>query len=377
MCGLGNVRAFTLVELLVVIAIIGILIALLLPAVQAAREAARRMQCTNNLKQLALAAHNFHDAHNFFPEAGWAQSSVTAINKLTSPDRFGVNRWGYVPELMPYFEQMSMAELVQQAKEFQPSGLAPWTNTFNPGSGNVELVAATIKALICPSDGEAASNTPSGKINYRGCRGDVRVGTHDNRDATMMRGMFGMGKTPDNDGGKKITLATCADGTSNTIYLAEVATTPPGGTQKVIGGIAYEITNAGDFVPNDCLIAKVGSMLKDPYHQRANDGLGNRWSDAETVFNYFYTILPPNAPSCGGSGEYPMVNNILVTASSYHTGGVNAARADGSASFVSETVSCGNRLAELPANQQNGGFSYWGIWGAMGSANGGESASID
>ncbi|MCL2118166.1 MAG: DUF1559 domain-containing protein [Planctomycetaceae bacterium] len=361
-----------------VIAIIGILIALLLPAVQAAREAARRMQCTNNLKQLTLAAHNFHSAHNYFPEAGWAQSSATAIQKLTSPDRFGVNRWGFVSELMPYFEQQQMADLVQQAKELQPNGLGPWTNTFNPGSGNVNLVATTINALICPSDGEAASNNPSGKLNYHGSRGDVRIGTHDDAEAGM-RGMFGMGITEDNRNGKKITLATCSDGTSNTIYLAEVATTPPGGTQKVIGGIAYEITNAGDFRPGECLVTKSGALFGPSvaYHQKPGDGLGNRWSDAETVFNYFYTILPPNAPSCGGSGDYPMVNNALITASGFHTGGVNVSRSDGSASFVSDTVNCGNNLDSIPANQRNGGNSYWGIWGAMGSANGSESVTID
>jgi len=267
---------------------------------------------------------------------------------------------------------------VQQAKELQPNGRAPWTNTFNPGGGTVSLVATTINALICPSDGEAASNNPAGKLSYHGSRGDVRVGTHDQLDANM-RGMFGMGISDDNRNGKKITLATCSDGTSNTIYLAEVATTPPGGTQKVIGGIAYEITNAGDFRPNECLVTKAGALFGPSvvYHQKANDGLGNRWSDAETVFNYFYTILPPNAPSCGGSGDYPMVNNVLITASSFHTGGVNASRADGSVAFVSETVNCGNNLATTPANQKNGGNSYWGVWGAMGSANGSESVSID
>lgn len=95
-------KAFTLVELLVVIAIIGILIALLLPAVQAAREASRRSQCSNNLKQLALAAHGHHDAHKFFPPMYYLHFPVGTVHPNGD--------WGNLVRLMPYYEQSSLLD---------------------------------------------------------------------------------------------------------------------------------------------------------------------------------------------------------------------------------------------------------------------------
>ena len=125
-----NRSAFTLVELLVVIAIIGILIALLLPAVQAAREAARRSQCTNNLKQLALAMHGHHDVYNYFPPQYYYVPNPAHVN----------GDWGGMVRLMPFYEQTAMFEVL------------------NPGNfvGDIPPVNATtqtpIGSLLCPSD---------------------------------------------------------------------------------------------------------------------------------------------------------------------------------------------------------------------------------
>jgi prepilin-type N-terminal cleavage/methylation domain-containing protein len=127
-------RGFTLVELLVVIAIIGVLVALLLPAVQAAREAARRMSCGNNLKQLALAVHNYHDTHNFFPP-----------EMMTNPG------WGWGAFILPYIEQ---ANLYQQLNPGAVTALPPAPTLF----GGVPLLQRPVKTFRCPSDAGPATN---------------------------------------------------------------------------------------------------------------------------------------------------------------------------------------------------------------------------
>jgi prepilin-type N-terminal cleavage/methylation domain-containing protein len=137
-------HAFTLVELLVVIAIIGVLVALLLPAVQAAREAARRMSCSNNLKQLALAAHNFHDVYNRFPpgfcgpkpHAGYAAAN------------HGQNTWlGAIAYIAPYMEQKNAADLIQVTLDQQRLVGPAWSDN----SSTFAASQASVKSMLCPS----------------------------------------------------------------------------------------------------------------------------------------------------------------------------------------------------------------------------------
>ena len=160
-------RAFTLIELLVVIAIIAILIALLLPAVQQAREAARRTQCRNNLKQLGLALHNYHDTFKLFPYSTLADASATTntgapVNIIASkyPQMQGLNKRGWV-DVLPYFDQ---APLYNQANHTGAFG------SYNPGgvsmagdpqtNGNARIVSQVLPAFICPTD--------DGDQQYRG-----------------------------------------------------------------------------------------------------------------------------------------------------------------------------------------------------------------
>src|SRR6476620_6205189 len=142
-------RGFTLVELLVVIAIIGVLVALLLPAVQSAREAARRSQCTNNIRQVAIALHNFHDTNNTVPPCA---SDTPIAGTPTAPGGFGTG-WGFIPRLLPYIEQKPLYDIIA-ANNFM-------TNTC---CNSMALIHnAKIGNLTCPSD-----PLGSGKADNRG-----------------------------------------------------------------------------------------------------------------------------------------------------------------------------------------------------------------
>ena len=155
--------AFTLIELLVVIAIIAILIALLLPAVQQAREAARRTQCRNNLHQLGIAVHNYHDVFNCV---------VPCSGRNGGPG--GRRQSGFV-QLLPYFDQAPLYNMISRggtaasvngSRNYDGFSWVPWDN-------NHRAVRAMIPMLMCPSDGDTQEQRPRGKCNYMFSRGDT------------------------------------------------------------------------------------------------------------------------------------------------------------------------------------------------------------
>lgn len=229
---LARCKGFTLVELLVVIAIIGILIALLLPAVQAAREAARRSQCTNNLKQLSLGLHNYHDTHKVFASG---TITVAAAASGTQGDQ-GVASWGWGALILPYIEQSSMSEL-----------LAVGTLRLNDyvagtASTGVSLTdpRLALNVFMCPSDTgpnvcdstrftrmasnpyALSSTLRAPKANYMAAFGHNRLRTwSDGKYAVVATGGFkysggGAGLQPTG-------MRDIVDGTSNTIMLGERA----------------------------------------------------------------------------------------------------------------------------------------------------------
>ncbi|MDR3197447.1 MAG: DUF1559 domain-containing protein [Planctomycetaceae bacterium] len=391
LCLSGNFRSkvrrnryrngFTLVELLVVIAIIGVLIALLLPAVQAAREAARRMQCTNHQRQIGIAVHNFHNVHNRIPNA---------INDpLVPPARISVGiGLSYLVWLLPFVEASAQYDIMWQYLNGTAS---------TPAShGCIELSQSSPAIFKCPSDAAATiirreSSYIFAATSYHCNRGDIKgyeyFGVQD-------RGAFVSGcrerpvseSAARSDKGNIRALEGITDGTSNAILISEIAVSDNqgGGVGPIKGSIAQfgsgEVAGLFDS-PSICYNKRTGQNQINPTYTHATFGIGNRWATGTGCHHTaFYTIMSPNSPSCiRSSGDW-----ALPTASSFHTGGVNVALCDASVRFISETIDVGDP-AVVPATATGltgdaygayGGASIHGIWGALGTVAAGESYSV-
>jgi prepilin-type N-terminal cleavage/methylation domain-containing protein/prepilin-type processing-associated H-X9-DG protein len=325
---------FTLIELLVVIAIIAVLIALLLPAVQQAREAARRSQCKNNLKQLGLALHNYHDAAQMFPmmRGSGAYSYYNAV--------------GWIG-MLPYLDQ---GALFNQIGDAHNTSVYSWTTTFVP-------FQTKLPVFICPSDptGDATSGSvaPVKTRSYRMCVGDT---INDNFGGTSNRGMFGYISNT--------RMSSITDGSSNTIAMSEHIIGTVGDTRNARAWVAQGITGY-DTNPSVCMATASGGRYSASQAVMRPD-FTNMWTDGSVHCAAFTTVLPPNSPSCGFSGNY--VSWELVSATSQHVGGVHVLMADGSVRFVSENISTGT----LTAANVTSGASPYGVWGALGSKSGSE-----
>lgn len=194
-------NAFTLVELLVVIAIIGVLIALLLPAVQAAREAARRIQCANHCKQIGIAVHNFHDVNRFLPDGGrhWGNAPVF-VNGRAAVGRQQLAGWGM--QILPYMEQENLYDGTQGASD---------------EAKIIALIGTPIDTYFCPSRGRPRvfTHTTQNWYDPRGAR------THAQTDYAGSN-LHNHGAIIRNDGTQgEITFAAITDGTSNTLLIGE------------------------------------------------------------------------------------------------------------------------------------------------------------
>ena len=386
---------FTLVELLVVIAIIGILIALLLPAVQAAREAARRMQCTNNLKQLGLAIHNFVDANQTLPfennDSRWLRYKRNGTDERLDY----VDTYGIFVSLLPYIEQTALHDNIQSLCAASSASTSydgnqvpcPWrggTNdrVTNASSGEqvIDPFWSFVPGYACPSDPGNSSSGTLKKTSYRGNRGDAITGTRGSEN----RGAF----TSEADRPPATKLSTFTDGTSNTIVFSESATASSNGERKIINGVAAGVASGYTMRPSDCLAQRGGNGSLNS--ERVAGLKGSSWGMGlwQTTF---WTILPPNSPSCSdtGDGSITWAGWNFTSASSFHTGGANCALMDGSVRFVSSSVDAGNpadRLGELngvtlPGFDSNypcrwAGASPYGVWGAAGTSGGAETVAL-
>lgn len=326
----SQVRAgFTLVELLVVIAIIGILVGLLLPAVQAAREAARRMSCSNNVKQLALAFHNYHDTYKKFP--AYQYNIVRSSGNVSS--------WrghGGLTMILPYIEQQPLYDQVD------------WTLEWDGGNNGNPVARTKIDAMLCPTDMSYPDSAWGGN-NY-GLNGGSRRAFYSTGSPVKASGAFARRS--------ETAFRDLTDGTSNVILLAEFLKGDNSGSQL---DLERDFTNSlslgTDQFPTQADIETAGVACDGTAAGYQVSNAGRSWMASFPGWIAINTIAPPNwkhVNCCTGGGfGYACDRDGIVPARSLHPGGVMCAMSDGAVKFAAETVD----------------FTLWQHLGARGDGN--------
>jgi len=340
---------FTLIELLVVIAIIAVLIALLLPAVQAAREAARRIQCTNNLKQLALAVHNYESSNGCFPG-----QSMYPANGPTTDTAWAIS---WIVPLLQYTE----AQPIYNAFNISNSPMLP-AGATGQGSTNTTAAYTKVGVLVCPAESQQGlPRSPHAPTNYMGNYGGPGVisqfsGTiipypdnHAPGGNTLPSSTYTAPAAP-------VRIASITDGTSNTALISEklygravgsVTPTPRGHGEwkRVIFPGPAQPANSGFLGAQ----AFVGACKSLPNSTTAigSFGSGQMWVAAfppyiaTNGYNHFGT---PNTAACDNAADASPYSHTYaqpmgsVPPTSNHPGGVNMALADGSVKFIKDSI---------------------------------------
>lgn len=400
-------RGFTLVELLVVIAIIGVLVGLLLPAVQAAREAARRMSCSNNFKQIGLAMHNYHSAYKQLPLQGagtgigintpnWWQRGHDASKQCLSA----------LVGLTPFMEQQALWERISNPDNETVTGAPPPadTNIQNPPrwpamgpsprnyASNPGYIpwATEIPTLRCPSD--PGQGLPAvGRTNYALCMGDSPSPWHNsfkNGNLTdsgswahraarsVNRGLF-MNR-------RASKFRDCLDGLANTIAMGEIRTDL--GDRDIRSAISWQgrgsqdvnnnpshCVNRQEISPERPLIwCNAGETGCTPPERLVSDNISSRganWANFRAIVTQMFTVLPPNREVCvgqwiDGPGTCPPSSN--------HQGGAHVLMGDGAVVFITDSIEAGSpqqggvRLGQR-GPRAPGSPSPYGLWGALGT----------
>jgi len=340
-------RGFTLIELLVVISIIAVLIALLLPAVQSAREAARRAQCSNNLKQLGLAVHNYATSLNVVPAQCMSPSGQATLSQGWAPS--------WVLPLLPYIEQANLFA----AYNFQAPATQVAVSPFS-GQENQTVFTTQLATLLCPSENEVARPSTNGTSNYVG-----------NFGGPGQNGAYGGSIVPvGNPCGVTgrigpVTLESIRDGLSNTAMFSEhlfgLLNGPVvhPGTQDGKRGI-YQTTGAtaAAFVQAcQTLAASTNSSWSDRFGYDAY----STYPCHVGMVNYIHAT-PPNGNSCHNTSDASWLSYVgplgAAAATSNHPGGVQVTFADGSVRFIKDSIA-------------------QAAWWAIGTRNGREVVSSD
>ena len=354
-CMYPQKKGFTLVELLVVIAIIGMLIAILLPAVQSAREAARRLQCANNLKQIGLAIHNYHDRTGAFP---------ANITGATEDGGF----YSWLALILPDMEQTQLYDSIH----FDVSIMDTWNFsssseyqnlTISATNPNAQAAATVVSTYLCPSTNwqrnDAIGSAMAAPGSYAGNLGWPRGAKGlDGSSAPLAHhnGLIGVinPKSPEEWQCASVSMSDVTDGLSNTTAIAErliaSATTPEGignapvSVQSYCGGSGVELSLP--YYARYCSSVPFCDPMFSKYHGRA-------WISGWTLAsNTYMHLMPINNRNCHIYGGEDDGNNI-VTPSSNHAGGANVLMGDGSVHFIEDAIDMD-------------------IWWSLGSRNGGE-----
>ena len=342
-------RGFTLIELLVVIAIIAVLVALLLPAVQQAREAARRTQCRNNLKQIGLALHNYMDAFQCLPFGKGASYNFAPINAPVYA------RWSQHAMILPYLDQ---APLYSQLNFSYPpetpgmGGVIAFMPAYSsPGGINSTGSRAIVPAFICPSD-RGPNDAWRGQNNYAGNQGGWLCDRSDSLGAATdispsetQTGIFYFLS--------HIRPADVTDGMSQTAFFCE----------KIRGQGSPEAKSDLFVIPAQTSLAGTFDACRSINPSTATpltSKWGYSWVMGENCCTQYNHVAVPNTKSCAGTGFSGSMTNMAmqVSPNSFHTGGVQTMMGDGSVRFVSENVDLN-------------------LWRAIGTRSSGETASFD
>ena len=337
---------FTLIELLVVIAIIAVLIALLLPAVQSAREAARRSQCVNNLKQIGLAMHNYHTVYTVFP------MGVSASRNTWNAGKCGVgacgavtwNGWSVHAFLFPYLEATPVYNAINFSFDPLVCSSQPFQNT---------AFLTQIPGFLCPTDPYSGKSQSLGFLNnYCGSIGTT-IGVVQNYPSQSV-GVFSY-QSP-------YGLQDITDGSSNTVAFGESLVGNGGRTANYRGngvaGLCYAwILDATQNVPQTMATIQMcnsgwNSAIQSgsPYNGTINIGVNRGWywgwgAESMTLIN---TIIPPSSQQypwnacrtgCQGCGNYDMDHAEIANVTSQHPGGANVLFADGHVQFIKSSIS--------------------------------------